>query len=124
MHRNSKGNDGPSRSEDASSEIWFGMSLSDLVSHLRLLANDLEQGSPSVCQNVVAVEQWALARRAVPCLIGFSQGHPKVANGAPLFSSELFFLDADRGLARTFSRWYSLGERVEPDFWNSRTARQ
>lgn len=108
-------------SSESSTLTWFGMRRLELAAKLRLLADDVERGEPPTADTVgAAVDQWALARRSVPCLIGIPSGHPTVEDGAPFFSSELFFMDIEQGFARSFSRWYQLHNRVEPDFWNSK----
>ncbi len=101
---------------------WFGMSRSSLVECLRRLADDLENiDQCSEAQRPsAAMNSWTLAKRAVPCLIGRPIGHPTISNGKPAFSSELFYFDADRGVARTMSRWYRLGTKVDADYWNER----
>lgn len=103
---------------------WFGMTRGQLVARLRSLADDLEaldgKGAPPT--PTVVLDQWALAKRAVPCLVGISSGHPVIEDGEPCFSSELFFIDEKLGVARSFSRWYRLGNQVEPEFWNKRLA--
>lgn len=101
---------------------WFGMSRGSLAATLRSLANDLEalDSFDGIGVAGVVLDNWAVARRAVPCLIGCPTGHPKIEDGSPLFSSELFYLDEERGFARSLSRWYRLGRPVEPDFWSKR----
>lgn len=94
---------------------WFGVSRTDLVVSLRSLADDLEViGVRAVVPlPTVRLDQWALAKRTVPCLIGTPTGHPRIDDGKPCFSSELYYLDPKAGLARTFSRWYRLGTPVD-----------
>ena len=108
------------QSEDLVFQAWFGVSRSSLVQKLRCLADDLENvgkcNDPLV--RPVAINTWALAQRSVPCLIGRTLGHPSIGDGRPALSSELFYLDPERGIARTMSRWYRLGTRVDPDYWS------
>lgn len=111
--------------EDSADSVfhgWFRMSPASLAARLRSLADDLEALDSFDGTRVAAVvlDNWAVARRAVPCLIGCPTGHPKIEDGSPLFSSELFYLDEERGFARSLSRWYRLGRPVEPDFWSKR----
>jgi hypothetical protein len=68
------------------------------------------------------MNSWTLGRRSVPCLIGRPLGHPAILDGKPACSSELFYFDPERGIARTMSRWYRLGTRVDPDYWTERLA--
>ncbi len=106
---------------DSVIHTWFGMSKTSLVHTLRCLADDLESISDDVeALPAVAINSWALSQRPVPCLVGRTLGHPSVGDGRPVLSSELFYLDSERGIARTMSRWYRLGTRVHPDYWNER----
>lgn len=105
-------------SDQVSSSAWFGMSRAKLAQGLRGLADDLERGTPAPGCPTVTLADWTLARRAVPCLIGYPVGHPNIEDQNPLFSSEVFFLDAERRFARTFSRWYSLGQMAQSEFWD------
>jgi len=56
----------------------------------------------------------------VPCLIGRPMGHPSIFDGKTACSSELFYLDPARGIARTMSRWYHLGTRVDAEYRSER----
>jgi hypothetical protein len=106
---------------DQSTVAWFDMLPAQLAIHLRKLADEIEAQGPAHSADLVPnLNNWALARRAVPCLIGVPSGHPKIGDGKTLMSSELFFMDLERGLARSFSRWYRLGSRAKPGYWNER----
>jgi hypothetical protein len=95
---------------ESQKQEWFGSGQLEIVAKLRSLANDLEevqdQGRPP--HSTTLVTDWFLGQRAVPCLVGRSKGHPTIRDGNPMFSTELFYLDAHSGYARTFSRWYRL----------------
>jgi len=101
---------------------WAGRCSPSLVEDLRRLADDLENVDRCLQarEPQVAMNSWTLGKRAVPCLIGRSLGHPHILDGRPAFSSELFHFDPARGVARTMSRWYRLGTRVEPEYWGER----
>ena len=95
---------------------WFRASRTELVASLRRLADDLEAtGDRKVVPlPTVRMDRWALAKRAVPCLVGTPTGHPRIDDGRRCISSELYFIDEQAGIARTFSRWYRLGTPVDP----------
>lgn len=95
----------------------FGMSPTELARHLRLLAKDIETGTPPPGQRVVEIDQWTLARRAVLCIAGRPIGHPLLPDHDPIYTSELFYFDPDRRLARTWSRWYRLLDEIGPEYW-------
>ncbi|QRM56407.1 DUF6634 family protein [Sinorhizobium sp. BG8] len=42
-------------------------------------------------------------------LSGTVSGHPYIPDGREIVSSQLFFLDSERAVARTLNRWYRLG---------------
>lgn len=44
-------------------------------------------------------------------LSGIVSGHPRLADGREVVTSQLFFLDPDRGVARTINNWYRLSKR-------------
>jgi len=99
----------------------FGTPRATLVCLLRRLADDLENvGGIESAIPEVAINSWSLASRRVPCLLGRTLAHPKIQDGKTAASSELFYLDRDRGIARTLSRWYRLGSQVEFDHWQGR----
>lgn len=105
---------------------WLGMPHPSLVAKLRRLADDLADinGCAEAHAPEAAFNSWTLGKRVVPCLIGRPMGHPVISDGRPAFSSELFFFDPHRGIARTMSRWYRLGTRVEPEYWGERLRRK
>jgi hypothetical protein len=45
-------------------------------------------------------------------LTGIVSGHPRLPDGREVITSQLFYLDEDRGLARTMNRWYRLCSSV------------
>lgn len=96
------------------SDEYYGtetaMSDARLVLQLRALAFDLENLALRQPEPTTVLEQWAVAQRAVPCLIGRSSGHPFIGEGKPCFTSEVFYLNLEAGLARSFTRWYRLGQ--------------
>ncbi|MBB4289506.1 hypothetical protein GGE16_001522 [Rhizobium leguminosarum] len=92
------------------------MSMHELVHVLRSLADDLEAitvAGPAP-MSPVTIEEWFLGMRSVPCLVGRAVGHPTTSERSVTLTSELFYLDEERGVARTLSRWYRLGDPVMP----------
>lgn len=57
----------------------------------------------------VCLENWRVALRLVPCLAGTVFGHPTCGDGQLMSTSEIVFIRSEFGMARSFSRWYSLG---------------
>ncbi|TDW31890.1 hypothetical protein EV128_108217 [Rhizobium azibense] len=88
---------------------WLGSPPFMILPRLRSLLADLEElavpGAHPVPDDAVIIRNCILASRSVPCLIGEMSGHPHIKNG-PGVTSELFYLDRKRKLARTLSRWY------------------
>jgi hypothetical protein len=97
---------------------WLGSDASSLIANLNDLLRDLEginlRGRVDFKCPAPEINQWALAKRAVPCLIGNVTGHPTLGNGATA-TSELFYIDPERGYARTLSRWYHLRTPIVPE---------
>lgn len=102
---------------DSSSIAWFGLTRLQMVCRLRELADELEMLSIPEYRSLTRLDDWALTRRAVPCLIGVPTNHPTVSDGKSLLSSELFYFDPQERIARSFSRWYQLGSQVDPVSW-------
>ncbi|TBY07317.1 DUF6634 family protein [Rhizobium laguerreae] len=99
-----------------------GSVRASLIEKLRQLADDLEDVDKCLAARPPrsALNTWTTAERGVPCLVGLPLGHPILSDGKLTYSSELFYLDPHRGVARTMSRWYRLGTRVDPEFWAER----
>jgi hypothetical protein len=106
-----------------SSTYWFGMTRFQLSDHLRLLSEQLGEPEIPAKRPTTRIDRWALARRTVPCLVGIPTSHPKLPDGELIFTSELFYLDPENHTARTFSRWYELGEKAERNYWEERCQR-
>lgn len=109
MHRFGSGKD----SVDHDSVARGIERLEGLLADLRILGkgsydwhriyNDRERDAP-------ILENWALAARPVPCLVGLSTGHPLLpGHGRPIVTSEVWLISEELDLARTLSRWYRLG---------------
>lgn len=58
------------------------------------------------------IEDWLLAYRIEPALVGTVIGHPELADG-PITTSGIFLLDTELGFARSLSRYYNLGRPRE-----------
>ena len=100
------------------------MSRVQLSDRLRALADDLLHLNADDPSSSTIIDKWAVARRSVPCLVGIPTKHPHILDSTPLFTSELYYIDPKRSIARTFSRWYELGEQVDPSYWEQRYSRQ
>ncbi|MBN8975949.1 MAG: hypothetical protein J0I08_05670 [Rhizobiales bacterium] len=57
------------------------------------------------------LEGWALGELVAPCLLGAVIGHPLLGSRPHIHTSQLVVMDTDLGWARTWSRFYRLGER-------------
>lgn len=96
---------------------WSSLGISSvaelpaLVERLRELATSLEKvaasGSPDG-EACVAISDWVVAQRAVPILVGTMNGHPTVQDGRAGATTEIYYVDQEAGLVRTFNRWYRL----------------
>jgi len=89
--------------------------LTDLANKLRDLASALDELSsvgPEGIEASVSISEWTFAKRVVPILVGKMMGHPSIKNGNIGATTEIFYIDAAAGLARSFNRWYRLGPGV------------
>lgn len=91
--------------------FWPNGDLREDAAHLEKLARDLraiQAGRLEVDPDTsVELVDWRLTYRRVLSLTGVSLGHPVIGT-KPIHTSEVFFIDLDRGIARTLSRWYLL----------------
>ena len=79
----------------------------------RLLADleGIEAGWRPSARDLAAapvLDDWRIAHRAVPCLAGHVAGHPRIGEGRPALTSELWLIAPEAGYARTLSRLYRL----------------
>jgi hypothetical protein len=85
---------------------------------LRRLADDLDRlagdGHPTASdlRGAPLLDCWRRALRPTDALIGFVTGHPNLRDGRPTLTSDLFAIG--EGFARTFNRWYRLGDELPP----------
>jgi hypothetical protein len=88
------------------------------VENLKCLAQDMAQISSgkfdfsSIGGQCPRLDQIAIAQKAIPCLAGIMTGHPSIEDGRHAVTSQVFYLDPERGYARTYSRWYIIGEMM------------
>ncbi|MCH4539768.1 hypothetical protein [Ochrobactrum sp. A-1] len=85
---------------------------------LKSLVTDLERifegnyPNERILTNSPAITSWKLSARRVACLEGVLFEHPRLGPIVPNgITSELWLLDLDRNYARTFSRFYRLGQK-------------
>jgi hypothetical protein len=82
---------------------------------LRMLANDIEKTRDQHylrgVEPTAMLAQWKPGLHFVTHLTGRVHGHPLIADGRQIATSQLFYLNEELGLARSLSRWYRLGAR-------------
>lgn len=98
---------------------WLGAQPDLMIPRLESLVADLRSvargQSPPMLEKAALLDDYLIFQRAVPCLAGRMFDHPDIATGHAGVTSELYFIDVERGVARTFTRWYRLGrEGVTP----------
>ena len=85
------------------------------IAHLRALADDLERMTmfrlDAELNGAPTLNGWAPVMRPIGGLSGFVEGHP-VLGTRHIVTSQLFAIDEQRGWARTFSRFYRLGDAL------------
>ncbi len=55
------------------------------------------------------LEAHQMYSRRTACLSGYVFGHPSLADGRDIMTSQLVYMDTEVGIARTVNRWYRLG---------------
>lgn len=92
-------------------------SLQEMIASYRKLADDLEfylDLGPKMIDIETTVSEWAVARRAVPALIGKMKRHPTIQDGHVGISTEIVFWNLEHRVARSQNRWYRLGTSIVP----------
>ncbi|MGO7319379.1 hypothetical protein ELH42_13195 [Rhizobium ruizarguesonis] len=104
----------------------YGKTTAELVGQLRKLADDIESAGERdfLPETSAVLDEWFMGQRAVPCLLGRFDGHPKLEDGKPGFTSQVFYVDDSRKIARTLTRWYLLGDRVNVEQRKSITGKR
>lgn len=59
------------------------------------------------------LENHQMYSRRTACLSGYVFGHPSLADGREIMTSQLMYMDPEFGIARTLNRWYRLGRPAE-----------
>jgi hypothetical protein len=88
-------------------------SLQDSLTSLLCDVRDLRAGKlpRSIDLNTAPiVDKWSYGLVPARCLVGSVSGHPILGNLAGIHTSELVLIDPGRGWARTWGRYYRLGE--------------
>ena len=97
--------------------------LQRTIQKLQMLLDDLvavgegELPDQQRLQDAPLIDNWQLATRQAVCLRGEISGHPLLGHAAHGMTSDLWLLAPQRGFARTLSRYYRLGGRM--DGWGS-----
>ncbi len=96
---------------DALEARWRWSTEAGTIERLRSLADDLEAAAAGrVAEHAMPlIPSWSFGTRVAPCLVGHVFGHPSIGDGRRAITSEVYYVDPSRRLARTLSRWYKLG---------------
>lgn len=88
--------------------------LETLTADLRRLNVD---GAPSEQELRASplLDQWCFGFFPTPCLIGAVHQHPLLGNRPSIRTSELILVDTNKRWARTWSRFYRLGDQQRDD---------
>lgn len=81
---------------------------------LARLTRDIRQASSegfdaAMLANAPLLDEFALVRHSALSLSGIVTGHPRISDGHRCVATQIFYLDAEKGLARSANRWYRLG---------------
>lgn len=75
----------------------------------------LKEGYPKLGEEMPLLDNFVFAKRSVTCLKGTAVSHPSLDATISTTTSALALINLDAGVARTQSRWYRLGQRLEQD---------
>jgi hypothetical protein len=91
--------------------------LQDSLTSLPCDIRDLRTGEIPRSMDLRAapiIDKWSYGLVPARCIAGSVRGHPILGNLARVHTSELIFIDPESGWARTWSRYYRLGEPERP----------
>ncbi|QWW70523.1 DUF6634 family protein [Rhizobium sp. WYJ-E13] len=74
----------------------------------RANAGQIEIG---VIANAPLLDSYRAVLGRAYALKGIVTGHPRLEDGKEIITSQLFYLDPERGVARTMNNWYRLSQR-------------
>ena len=98
---------------------FIGGDAAHSLAKARQLVDDLadlaKNGGPTTEQLAAAplLSPWRGTTRSSPALTGLVFGHPRLADNRPALTTELFAIDIDAGWARSWSRFYRLGQPLK-----------
>lgn len=99
----------------------FNRRLATEIKALKALVRDLERllngehPHPKELADAPLINNWDFDRRDATCLVGTFIDHPRLRRIVPNgITSELWYIDPERQYARTFSRFYRLGNGIAP----------
>jgi hypothetical protein len=90
--------------------------ISSLIDPLRaaMLFDDLRrigsEPSEAMFANAPVLSLWKIVAAPALGLSGKVNGHPHLMDGHRINTSQLFYVNPDRGIARTYNRWYRLNQ--------------
>ncbi|SCX04007.1 hypothetical protein [Agrobacterium rosae] len=97
-------------------ELGCDQSPDQMARILRQLADDLERVPDKsyllALEPEAALASWSYCARQMVCLTGTTVNHPEF-DKTRIQTSEVFYLNRQVGLVRTFSRWYRLLDQSE-----------
>ncbi len=108
---------------DSLESRWKWSTAARTIERLRRLADDLEavaNGGVVSKRPTALMRSWSFATRPAPCLAGHAFGHPNIGDGRRALTSEVYYVDPGRRLARTLSRWYELDSYEQPEAGDGR----
>jgi hypothetical protein len=96
---------------------YFDLDLQTAVRKLDLLSRDLNgirsgvMPSSETLGEMPLLDEWDIRFIQCPILVGKVSGHPKISDG-PVLTTDLWLIHDGLKWARTYSRFYRLGEFV------------
>ena len=84
--------------------------LIDLLDDVREIRAD-KGPSATDLKAAPLLDQWSLGLIPASCIVGTVVRHPVLGNRSQVHTSQMVLIDSENGWARTWSRYYRLGDR-------------
>lgn len=87
----------------------------ELANKLEHIARDLRgmnTADPILPSSPIEISHWFLSAFPVLAISGIAHEHPKLGT-KPISTSQVYYIDSERGLVRTLNTWYRLGVPME-----------
>lgn len=99
---------------DSSYPLYPWQELERVVTDLKAISAGMAPTEANLGEAPTLI-RWAHSVMPMPCLVGYVEDHPQLGDGRLISTSLLWCIDYERRWARTHSRWYALGQSIDPE---------